>query len=70
MVGPQVLANGFVLLLKYFALCFTAVWIVKAGRAMDATPWKTERFTATIESLVGSVKFAASRGDGPCSLAL
>lgn len=48
----------------------TAVWMVNAGRAMDATDWKTERLTATMVSRVGSEKLAASMGVGPASLAL
>jgi hypothetical protein len=64
-VGPHFLRVGFVLFTNCLEACLTAVWIVKAGKAMDATPWKTERLTATIERRVGSDMLAASRGDGP-----
>lgn len=37
---------------------------------MDATDWKTARFTAIIPMRVGSEKWAASIGDGPWRWAL
>lgn len=69
-VGPQRLSVTLVEFWNSFELCLTAVWIVNAGRPMDATAWNTLRFTATSPSRVGSEKFAASQGVGPCSRAL
>jgi hypothetical protein len=64
-VGPHRLSVTLVELRTALPAYLTAVWIVKAGRAMDATPWNTERLTATMASRVGSVMWAASRGLGP-----
>jgi hypothetical protein len=40
------------------------------GPDIEAMDWKTARFTAIIPTRVGSEKWAASRGDGPCLWAL
>lgn len=69
-VGPQRFMAGLADFANALLACLTAVWIVNAGRAMDARDWKTARLTATIPRRVGSEKFAASMGVGPCSFAL
>lgn len=37
-VGPQAFTLGELAFLKAFVACLTAVWMVNAGNAMDATP--------------------------------
>lgn len=69
-VGPHFLSVTFVLFLTALLACLTAVWIVNAGRAIDATLWKTDRLTATMDRRVGSDMLAASSGFGPSCLAL
>jgi len=64
-VGPHRFNAGLGEVASLFVACRTAVWIVNAGSAMDARPWKTDRFTATILNRVGSDMLAASSGDGP-----
>ena len=44
--------------------------MVKAGKAILATPWNTARLTVTMASRVGSVMLAASNGVGPRRRAL
>ncbi len=64
-VGPHFLKVGLALFANCLALCLTAVWIVNAGKAIEANPWKTDRWTATNAKRVGSVMWAASMGEGP-----
>lgn len=42
------------------------VCIVNAGRAIEAILWNAARFVAYMAIRVGSEKFAASIGEGPC----
>lgn len=35
MVGPHAFTRGFWTLMKAFFACFTAVWMVNAGNALD-----------------------------------
>jgi len=70
MVGPHIRTFGFVALRKALRDCATAVWIVKAGRAMDAMDWNVARWTAVMAIRVGSEKLAASMGEGPLWYAL
>lgn len=39
-VGPQAFTLGDLDVLNAFVACLTAVWIVKAGNAIEATAWK------------------------------
>lgn len=64
-VGAQRFSATFGELANRFVACLTAVWIVNAGKAIEARPWKTDRLTATIVRRVGSDMLAASSGDGP-----
>ena len=64
-VGPHRFNAGLGEVANRFVACRTAVWIVNAGRAMEARPWKTDLLTATILNRVGSDMLAASSGDGP-----
>lgn len=69
-VGPQRFITMLLLFANWRPAYLTAVCIVKAGRAILATPWNTDRLTATRDSRVASDMLAASIGEGPCSLAL
>ena len=64
-VGPHRFKAGLGVFANRLVAILTAVWIVKAGKAIEAKPWKTDRLTATILSRVGSDILAASSGDGP-----
>lgn len=67
----SLLTLTFVLFLNSRPDCATMVWIVNAGRAMDAIDWNTARWTATIPTLVRSENPSwTSSGVGPCRWAL
>lgn len=69
-VGPHIRTRGFFWLTNALAECLTTLWTVKAGSAIEATPWKIARLDAYSPRRDVSEKLAASSGVGPAFLAL